>query len=54
MRAAWIDGSWMSKPTKRRALERLRHDDRGRSESAPHVGNARPRPQLLDYAIQGR
>ncbi len=38
----------------RRVLERLRHDDRGRTESAPHVGNARSRPQLLDYAIQGR
>jgi hypothetical protein len=38
----------------RRVLERLRHDDRGRIESAPHVGNARSRPQLLDYAIQGR
>jgi hypothetical protein len=54
MRAASIDGSWMSKPGERRVLERLRHDDRGRTESAPHVGNARSRPQLLDYAIQGR
>ena len=35
-----------------RPPEGLRHDDRGGAQPAPHVGHARPGPQLVHHPIQ--
>ena len=36
-----------------RPAERLRHEDRGSAEPAPHIGHARPGPQLVHHPVQG-
>jgi hypothetical protein len=38
----------------RRALERPRHDDRGRAVPAADVGDGRAGPQLVDHAVERR